>query len=131
MCPHLSVLGYHLAIDLCKSWACCHSLWCSYVHVIHQLYCFRRPWFFLMSSVPSISYTFFCCLFCGFPEPWGSPHPEQTAYLNTPCLGLNASRSFTLHIVWLWISVFLPICCRRKLLWWWLSKALTNEYSRM
>jgi hypothetical protein len=34
-----------------------------------------------------------------------------------------------LHNVWLQVSIFIPICCRRKLLWWWLSKTLIYEYS--
>jgi hypothetical protein len=33
--------------------------------------------------------------------------------------------------VCLWLSsVFVPICCRRKLLLWWLSKTLAYKYSR-
>jgi hypothetical protein len=44
---------------------------------------------------------------------------------------LSVPRSRSLHTVWRWVSVFVPICYRRKLLWWWLSRALIYEYSRM
>ena len=36
-----------------------------------------------------------------------------------------------LHNVCLWVSVFVPNCCRAKLHWWQLSKALIYEYRRM
>lgn len=36
-----------------------------------------------------------------------------------------------LHMVQLWVFVFVPIHCRRELLWWWLSKTLVCECSRM
>lgn len=32
------------------------------------------------------------------------------------------------HIVPCWVSVFVPICCIRKLLSWWMSKILTYGY---
>jgi hypothetical protein len=34
-------------------------------------------------------------------------------------------------VPWVWVFVFAPIRCRRKILWWWLSKTLTYECSRM
>lgn len=47
----------------------------------------------------------------------------------TSRLGLSVARSHSLHNVWLWVSIFVPICCRGKLRWRWLSKALIYEYS--
>ena len=53
----------------------------------------------------------------GFPEPCGE--------------GLDGDIPFraewpkvfdSLHNVWLWVSVFVPICCWRELFWWWLTK---------
>jgi hypothetical protein len=38
--------------------------------------------------------------------------------------------SNSLNNVWLWISFFVPICCKRKLLWWWLN-SLIYKYSRI
>lgn len=35
----------------------------------------------------------------------------------------------SLHEVWMLVSVFGPICCKRKLLWWWLTKTSIYEYS--
>lgn len=40
-------------------------------------------------------------------------------------------EGLSLHIVWLWVSVFVPTCSSRKLLWWCLGKTLTYEYRRM
>lgn len=40
-------------------------------------------------------------------------------------------RGFSLHSVKLWVSLFVPIYCRKELLWWWLSQTLICGYSRM
>lgn len=39
--------------------------------------------------------------------------------------------SHSLCNICLWVSVFIPTCCRRMLLWWWLNKVLSNEYGRI
>jgi hypothetical protein len=77
---------------------------------VHQSCWFRWPPF-LMSSISSGSYTLPASSSAGFPEPreegFDSDIPFKAGYLN----------------VWLWVSVFVPIC-RRKPLWWGLSKTL-------
>jgi hypothetical protein len=46
-------------------------------------------------------------------------------------LGLSVEKSLMPCDVWLWASVFAPMCCRRKLFWWWLSKALTMSIAEV
>lgn len=58
----------------------------------------------------------------GFPSPYGRDLME------TSHLWLCVPGSFILHILWLW--VFIPICCRRKLLWK-LTKALIYKQRRI
>ena len=52
------------------------------------------------------------------------PHPFQQVsrrdLMKKSCLRLSVPRSPTLHTVWQWVSVCIPICCRRKYLWWFL-----------
>lgn len=63
---------------------------------------------------------------------WGSLNPEGKDLMETALLGLGVSRSFTLCIVsCLWASVFVSLCCKRKILWLWLSKVLIYAYSRI
>jgi hypothetical protein len=78
----------------------------------------------LVSSVPSGCFSLSAST--GFPEPWGEGINEDIPF------GTECSRgSCSLHIVPLWISVFIPVYARAKLLWQWLSKTLTYKYSRM
>jgi hypothetical protein len=49
-------------------------------------------------------------------------HEGKGDLMKTSHLGLSLPRSLTLHDVCLWVSVFVPICCRREPLRWWLSK---------
>ena len=65
------------------------------------------------------------------PRIWGPLNSEGTDLMETSHLGLNIPRSLCLHIVWLWVSVLVSICCKRKFFWWQPSKALIYEYSRM
>lgn len=75
---------------------------------------FRRPCFFGVLYLPwAYSY---CLLFHRF-----FLRPQRKDLMATSCLGLSVLRSLTLYSVWLWLSVFVPICCRRKLLRGWLS----------
>jgi hypothetical protein len=64
--------------------------------------------------------------FKGFSEPW-----VEGCDRDIPFRAECSKVSHSLHIIWLWVSIFIPIYCRRKLLWWWLSKTLIYEYSRM
>ena len=47
--------------------------------------------------------------------------------MKTSYLGLGIPKFLTLYKVWLWVSVFVLICFRRKLLWWWLHKTLISK----
>ena len=74
---------------------------------------------FLESSIPSGSHILFCLLF------WMAPWSLRGGIWWSHAIRTECSKlSHSLHIVWLWISVFVPICRRRKLLWRWVSKAL-------
>jgi hypothetical protein len=59
------------------------------------------------------------------PESWGEGLDEDNR-IWAECFLLSCSR----HIAWLWVSVFVPIFCRRKLLWRWLNKALIYNHDR-
>ena len=61
----------------------------------------------------------------GLPESWGEGLDEDNR-IWAECFLLSCSR----HIAWLWVSVFVPIFCRRKLLWRWLNKALIYNHDR-
>ena len=66
---------------------------------------------FLLSSVTSGSYTLSASSSMGFPESWGERFDGDVLFRYDCSM---VSRS--LHIVWLWVSVFVPICYRTKLL---------------
>lgn len=55
-----------------------------------------------------------------FPDPWGEGLIRDIHFPS----GLSVPKSFTLHIVWPWDSVFVLICWRRWLLWGWPSTPL-------
>lgn len=63
------------------------------------------------------------------------PHPFQQGsrrdLMKKSCLGLSVSRSPIVHTIWLWVSVCISICYRRRYLWLCLSKALIYEFFRM
>lgn len=61
----------------------------------------------------------------------GTLSPEVRGLMETSHLGLSVPKFLTLHTVWLWVSIFVPICSMRKPLWWWLSKALIHEEGRI
>ena len=48
-----------------------------------------------------------------------------------PLLELSVLRSLLLHNLWVWVSVFIPICCRNTLLCLWLIKALFRQSSNL
>ena len=65
----------------------------------------------LVSSIPSGAYTFLPPLL------QGSLNHEGKDLMETSHLGLSVPRSLnSLHIVWLWVSLFVPIYCRKELL---------------
>jgi hypothetical protein len=80
----------------------------------------------LVSSIFSGSYDRFASSSSGFPEPWGKGLDRDIRFKAKYCKVFHS-----LYIVWLWVSVFVPIYCGRKLLWWLLSKRLIYEYRRM
>lgn len=113
----LLALGPHLVESKpCTPCACCLSLWNS---------CwFRGPCFL---GVLHLFWLLHCFqLFCRVPWVWGEGFDSDTSFMAE-----GSKVSHSLHSVWLWVSAFAPICCRRKHLWWWPSKALIYEYSRM
>lgn len=76
---------------------------------------FRKPGF-LSSSIHSGS------LF-PLPLPWGPLVPELQDLMGSPYLALSV-RGLSLNTIRGQVFVFVPTCCRRKLLWRWMSKAL-------
>lgn len=58
-------------------------------------------------------------------------NPEGERFDGDIPLGLCSKVSHSLHIVQLWLSVFVPINFRSKLPCWWLSKEQICEWSRM
>ena len=90
---------------------CCPSLW-GWVH----LFCwFTGPCHVnlqvlvcLVSSIPSVSYTLSASSSVGFPDPWGEQF-DGDIFFRPECFKVSL-----VHNVWLWVSVFGPICCRRK-----------------
>lgn len=107
----LSVLGPHL-IQTCASPVHTASISMS----SYELYScwFSGPCFLgVLQPLWHSSYL----LSLSFPEPWGEKFDG------------DIKMSHFLHIIWQWVSVFVPILCR-KLLWWWLHKTLLSEYSR-
>lgn len=97
-------------LEPCRSCAVCHSLW-EFICVWKTLFPWSYPFPLPLQS--------FCLLICIDPEPWGEWFDGDILF-RTEC----SQISYYLHIVQLWVGVLPPICCRRKLLQWWLSKAL-------
>jgi hypothetical protein len=65
----------------------------------------------LMSSIPFYNYCN-CLLLNKFLESWGGGDRfDRDISLRTECF--NVSHS--LHIIWLGVSAFVPICCRGKM----------------
>lgn len=79
---------------------------------------FRGPCF-LGILRPLLLLQFFCLLFSGFLEPRRTGL-NGNILLRGECCKVSHSR----YIVWLWVPIFVPIYCGRKLLCWLLSKKL-------
>lgn len=121
MCPFLLSTLTSSGADLGKPCACCHSLW---VRLCTNLVVSRRPWF-LGVLYPFWLFHSFCILF-------HRVHWSGRDFMVTSLLGLGVPRSLSLClVVWLCISISVPICCRRNLLWWWLSRTQIYEYSKI
>lgn len=86
---------------------------------------FRGHWYF-SALIHSGSFTLSSSSFTGFPEP---PEEGFRGYISYRAECSKVSHS--LHSVWLWVSAFVPNCCRRRLFWWWLGKVLIYVFSRM
>lgn len=66
-----------------------------------------------------------------WPLPQASLSPAGKVWLRHTFRLECSSVSHFLHCVWMWVSMFVPMCYRGKLLWWWLSKTFICEYSRV
>jgi hypothetical protein len=55
---------------------------------------------------------------------------EGRCLMETSHWGFSIATSLILCIMSGYDSLFVPICCRRKLLWYWLNKALILDHSR-
>ena len=82
---------------------------------------------FLFSSTHYYSYTLSASSSTVFPDPWREGFGGDIYLI----WGWVFQISYFPHNVWLWALVLDPICCRRKILWWWLSKALICEYRKI
>ena len=98
------------------------SLW---VHMCVSLQCLEGIASFVSSILPG-----FCSLFAssssGLPKPLGKWFDEDL-----PLRSEYSTICHSLHIAQLWVSVFIPIYCRRKHLWWWLSRTLIYGPSKL
>jgi len=79
---------------------------------------FRGPWF-LGILRPLWLLQFFWLLFSGFLEPWRKGLNGDILFRGECCKDFHSR-----YIVWLWVPIFVPIYCGRKLLCWLLSKKL-------
>lgn len=76
----------------------------------------------LVLSLPNDSHS----LSTGFPEPWENGFGGVILFM-TAC----STVSHSLPVIWMWISVSVPLYCRKKILWWWSNKVLIYEFNRM
>lgn len=66
------------------------------------------------------------CLFHGVGKFWGKGFGGDIPFRSE-----HPKSPHSLYNVWLWVSIFVPICSKRKLLWWGWNKALIYEYTRL
>lgn len=97
---------------------------CEFVYLSILLSVWKK--LFLVSSSPLVLRGFFASSSVPFPDPRGEEFDGNISFRAD-----YSKVSHSLHNVWLWVSVFVPICCRRKIACWWLSKALMYVFSRM
>lgn len=82
---------------------------------------------FLVSSISSGSYILCASLSIQCAEAFDGDGFDGDTSFWIECSKVSNSR----HIIWLWVSIFVPICYKRKILWRWLHMALIKNYSRM
>lgn len=82
--------------------------------------------FFLVSSIPSSSYTLsvFSAVECLSSDREGF---DGAIPFRAGCFRVSYSQCS----IWMWTSMHVAICDRRKLLWWWWTKALIDKHSRV
>lgn len=103
-----------------RSCACCCSLW-GFISALLLLF-----WLSFLGVLDSFLLLHpFSLFFCRAPELWREG-------VNGDC-PFRAGGSKVCHglCIWLWVSVFVPTCCKRKLSWWCLNKPLFYVYSRI
>lgn len=104
----LSDLGPHLVQTLCML---------SQSLLVPMRFDPYRAFDSFISSHPALAFP----LHLGFSGPWGERVDGDIQFRNQFSMVSHSG-----HIIRrLWVSMFVPICCRRKLLWWWLSKSLS------
>lgn len=109
----LSVLGRHL-VRTHTGLMSCHSLCES---ILHQFSCIWKTLFPWTNLPPPLTLTI-------------SLPPLLHSLLSPEGRGLMKTKSLnSLHIVLFWVSVLVPIYCRRMIVWRWMSKALIYGYS--
>lgn len=91
---------------------------------VHQSY-WNRGFDFLLSFILSSFYTFSSLSSSELPELWLEAFDRVNSFRDK-C----SKVSHSLFNVFLWDSVWVPICCRSKLLWQFLRKPLNFEYCR-
>jgi hypothetical protein len=108
--------------DMSRLCECCQSLW---VYLCLSPAVSRRPCFigvlhlfWLLDSV----HFFFCKVSRDRGEKFDGDIPFKTQCYKV---------SYSLHIVQLWITIFVPISCRMKLLWWHLRNTLIYEHGKI
>lgn len=94
-------------LHLCRPCASYPSL-CEFICA--SIFLLRGPCFFGVLH-PWIIHSFHL-LFNSVPWPW-----REGLYADIVFWAECSTVSHSLHIVWVWVSVFDLICCRRKFLW--------------
>ena len=105
LCP----LSFQLQHPSCRPWACCLSLWefiCAAILLIEKAFISLCPPSYLTLTL------FLPPLLWDFLILEGMEFKDTSLLRRSECLKV----SHYLHNVQLWVSVFVPICCRRQFL---------------
>lgn len=81
---------------------------------------------FLESSITPGSYNISASSSIQTPELWGKGFNEIVPFRTE-----DSKVSCSLYIVQLWVSVLVPLYCKKKVLWWQLTEPLIHRYSNM
>lgn len=106
--------------------SCRPSTWCCRLYEFTWAFWFRGPC--SPGITPWGSHSLSTCSPAESPEPWRKGFDGNNPFRPHFFQGLSL---WMISGFWLWDSLFVPICWRRKLIWWWLIKALILEYSRV